>query len=229
MAVERAEQITLPEDEPAVEKRPQTRLFDVDEYYRMAEVGILKPDERVELIEGEIYLMSPIGSRHFSAVMRLTKLFVLRLVGLAEVSIQNPVRLRRRAEPEPDVAILRPRPKEARPYESTHPGPDDVLFLTEVAETSVAYDLGEKADLYARYGIPELWVLDLPGDRLVIHREPTATGYASVRELPRGGSISPLAFPDVTFTADELLGEAAAEATDAEDEAETDAVAAGDQ
>jgi hypothetical protein len=229
MAVQRAEQLTVPEDAPVVRREatsegwPRPRLFDVDEYYRMAEAGILRPDERVELIEGEILVMSPIGSRHLSAVVRLTKLFVVRLVGLAEFSIQNPVQLRRRVEPEPDVAILRLQPGVSRPYESAHPGPNDVLLVVEVAETSVAFDLGEKADMYARYGIPELWVLDLPADRAVIHREPTANGYASVQELPRGQSISPVAFADTSFSADELLGPPAS----AEDSAATEDEAAG--
>ena len=212
MAVERAEQISLPEDAPksvapVVQREQQPRrLFDVDEYYRMAEVGILKPDERVELIEGEIRVMSPIGRRHISALIRLNRVFSRKLLDVAEVSIQSPVRLRPSVEPEPDVAILRLHPDEPNPYADAQPSAEDVLLIVEVAWSSLDYDLGEKADLYARYGIPELWVLDLTRDRLLIHREPTAEGYASVRELPRGETISPVAFPDVTFAADEILG-----------------------
>jgi Uma2 family endonuclease len=212
MAVERTEQLspsraaTVSDGAARSATWPQPRLFDVDEYHRMAEAGILRPDERLELIDGEIRVMSPIGRRHFSAVMRLTKLCVLRLSENAEVSIQNPVRLRETFEPEPDVAILHPQPRAARPYETAPPGPGDVLLLIEVADSSVEWDLGEKAALYARDGVPELWVLDLPADRVVIHREPTAGGYASVAQLPRDGSVHPLAFPDVAFTADDLLG-----------------------
>jgi Uma2 family endonuclease len=229
MAAARAQQITLPAHDAAVEKRPQTRLFDVDEYYRMAEVGILKPDERVELIEGEIVVMNPIGDRHALTVDQLNVPLVQRFGGRARIGVQNPIRLGRKVEPQPDLTVSRLDALRPRRYQGKHPRPEDVLLVIEVADTSVAYDLGEKAVLYARYGVPELWVFDLPGYRLVIHREPTATGYANVRELPRGASISPLAFPDVTFTADELLGEAVAEVTDTEDEAHTHAEAAGDQ
>jgi Uma2 family endonuclease len=231
MAVERAEQLSRPReltaDEVAVREaaRPPLRLFDVDEYHRMAEVGILRPDERLELIEGEIRAMSPIGSKHLSAVVRLTTLFVLKLHGLAEISIQNSVRLVRRVEPEPDVAVLRKQPGVARPYEAEHPTPEDVLLLVEVADSSTDWDLGEKAELYARYGVPELWVLDLPADRVVIHRDPTADGYASVVELPRDGSISPLAFPDVSFTADDLLGPRASADDESRDDADSGAPA----
>jgi Uma2 family endonuclease len=232
MAGERAEQISIPEDATETvasvvqrERQPR-RLFDVDEYYRMAEVGILKPDERVELIEGEILVMSPIGRRHISAVMRLTKLCVLQFVGLAEVSIQNPVRLRPRVEPEPDLAVLRLHPDEPVPYAGAHPGPEDVLLIVEVAWSSLTYDLGEKSALYARYGVPELWIVDLTQDRLLIHREPTADGYARVVELPRGESISPIAFPDLSFTADEILGPPLPEGVSPDD---LDGEAAGDQ
>jgi Uma2 family endonuclease len=232
MAVERAEQITRPEDVPAApapaihyERQPR-RLFDVDEYYRMAEVGILKPDERVELIEGEILNMSPIGRRHVAALIALNRVFTVRLIDVAEVSIRSPVRLRRRVEPEPDVAILRLRPDEPFPYASAHPGPEDVLLIVEVAWSSLTYDLGEKAGMYARYGVPELWVVDLTQDRLIIHREPTADGYASVVELPRGESISPILFPDVSFTADEILGAPLPEGVSPDD---LDDEAVGDQ
>jgi Uma2 family endonuclease len=232
MAVERAEQISLPEDAPksvapVVQREQQPRrLFDVDEYYRMAEVGILKPDERVELIEGEIRVMSPIGRRHISALLRLNRVFSRSLLDVAEVSIQMPVRLRHRVEPEPDVAILRLRDDESRPYESAQPGPADVLLIVEVAWSSLTYDLGEKSALYARYGVPELWVLDLTQDRLMIHREPTADGYASVVELPRGETISPVAFPDVSFSADDILGAPLPEGASTDD---LDDEAAGDQ
>ena len=182
---------------------PARRLFTVDEYYRMAETGILGEDDRVELIEGEIVRMSPIGPRHSGAVIRLNTLFSQRLAGSIMLSPQNPVRLGQRSEPQPDVVLLRPR---ADFYASTHPTPEDILLVIEVADSSVEYDLGRKARLYARHAIPELWVLDQRDDRLVVSRDPTPRGYATVQALDRGQSISPLAFPEVTFTVQELLG-----------------------
>jgi len=212
MAVERAEQTTITQDAsaesapPPAGKRPAPRLFDVDEYYRMAEVGILRPDERVELIEGEILQISPIGARHVWAVDRLTQLLVLRFGTRVRLGVQNPIRLARRVEPEPDFALSRIDEDRLRRYPTALPGPDDVLLVIEVAETSVLYDLGDKAELYARHGIPELWVLDLPEDRLMVHREPVTDGYASVAAIPRGASVSPLAFPDEAFTVEEIIG-----------------------
>jgi Uma2 family endonuclease len=185
---------------------PTPRLFTVDEYYKMAEAGILAQEERVELVGGEIYRMNPIGPRHHSDVIRLTRLFTRRLLDMAEIGVQGPVRLANLAEPEPDFAILHLQPDQRRPYAQGHATSPDVYFLVEIADTSLTYDLGIKATAYAEDGIPELWVLDLSGDRLIVHREPMPNGYASVSSMTRGESISPLAFPDVTFTIDEILG-----------------------
>jgi Uma2 family endonuclease len=186
--------------------QPTKRLFTVDEYYRMAEAGILGEDDRVELIEGEIIQTSPIGPHHADEVDYLTRLFFRRVGDLAQIRIQNPVRLSDRSEPQPDLALLRSHPERDRPYVAAHPTPADVLLMVEVAESSVAYDLGRKARVYARHGIAELWVLDLRQDRLVVFRDPTPRGYAGSRILGRGESISSLAFPDITFAVDEILG-----------------------
>jgi Uma2 family endonuclease len=185
---------------------PAKRLFTVDEYYRMAEAGILGEDDRVELIEGEIVRMSPIGPRHANRVNRLMLRFAERFRGMAHISSQNPVRLSNRSEPEPDLALVRAYPEGQDPYESAHPTPRDVFLIVEVADSSVEYDLGRKARLYARHGIPELWVLDQRGDRVVVHRDPAPRGYATVQTLGRGQSICPLAFPEVLFTTQEVLG-----------------------
>ena len=185
---------------------PANRRFSVDEYYRMAEAGILGEDDRVELIEGEVVEMSPIGPRHAKKVDRLALLFLDQFRNTARIRIQNPVRLSNRSEPEPDLALVRLYPDRGDPYESAHPTPADVLLVIEVADSSVEYDLGRKARLYARHGIPELWVLDQRDDRLVVHRDPMPRGYASVRTLDRGESIGPLAFPELVFTVDHILG-----------------------
>ncbi|MBA2447637.1 MAG: Uma2 family endonuclease [Chloroflexi bacterium] len=186
--------------------QPTKRLFSVDEYYRMAKAGILGEDDRVELIEGEIVQMSPIGPRHARRVDRLTLLFVDRFRRVAELRIQNPVRLSSRSEPEPDLALLRLEPERDEPYELAHPTPADTLLAVEVADHSLRYDLGRKARVYARHGIIELWVLDLRHDRLVVFRDPTPRGYATSLILGRGESISTLAFPEIVLTVDEILG-----------------------
>ena len=179
-----------------------TRRFTVDEYYRMAEVGILAPGERVELIEGEIVPMAAIGSRHAGCVNGLTQFFVSGIAGRAVVAIQNPVRLNRRSEPQPDVAVLHPRSDR---YAERHPHPEEVFLLVEVAETSAGYDRGTKAPLYARAGIREYWLVDLDAGVVEVHREPSEDGYGAVtRHLP-GEALAPLAFPDFGLQVDEIL------------------------
>ncbi len=186
--------------------QPSARLFTVDEYYRMAEAGILGEDDRVELIEGEIIQMSPIGPLHAYNVDHLALLFFERFRQVAWIRIQNPIRLSKRSEPEPDLALLRLERERGRSYEVDHPGPSDVFLVVEVAHHSAEYDLGRKSRMYARHEIPELWVLDRRSDRLVVNRDPTPQGYATSQILGRGESISSLAFPEITLTVDELLG-----------------------
>ena len=205
MAIRRAPQ-SVTGDLFEVDQEPSLRLFTVDEYYKMAEIGILRPDERVQLIEGKIVQMPPIGPRHAFNVSRLTQLLFARSLDGAEVRVQNSVRLANGAEPEPDLAIVRSHPDAPRTYESRHPRSDDVLLVIEVADTTVTFDLGEKARMYSRHEVPDLWVVDLQGDRVVMHREPTPDGYASVTSIARGMAISALAFPELTFSADEILG-----------------------
>src|SRR5207247_3212709 len=139
------------------------RRFTVDEYYRMAETGILAEDDRVELLDGEIVEMSPIGPRHAATVTRLDHLFN-RLVGdRAIVRAQNPVRLDGYSEPEPDIALVTPR---ADFYRAEHPTPRDILLIVEVADTSLRYDRHTKLPGYARAGVPEAWLVDLTADRV---------------------------------------------------------------
>jgi Uma2 family endonuclease len=205
VAIRRAPQ-SVTGDLLEVDQEPSLRLFTVDEYYKMAEVGILRPDERVQLIEGKIVQMPPVGPRHAFNVSRLTQLLFACSFDGAEVRVQSSVRLASGAEPEPDLAIVRSHPDAPRTYESRHPRADEVSLIIEVADSTLAFDLGEKAASYARHGVVELWVIDLPGDRVVVHRGPTPDGYASIANIMRGMTITALAFPDVTFTADEILG-----------------------
>ena len=181
----------------AIEVEIPRRRFTVDEYHRMAEVGIFHPDERVELIEGEIVQMAPIGPRHAGCVINVNRLFVTRLGDRAVVSPQNPVVIQPRSEPQPDLLLLRRR---AVSYSREHPTPEDVLLAVEVAETTVRFDRLVKSRLYARAGIAEFWLF-LTNEAVVeVYRGPGSDAYTSVTEHRAGQMLSPLAFPDVGFT-----------------------------
>ena len=179
------------------------RRFTVDEYHQMGRAGILHEDDRVELIEGEILEMTPIGRRHAAGVKRISRLFWQRFDDAAVISVQDPVRLDAHTEPQPDVALLRPR---ADFYEAGHPGPADILLIVEVAETSAALDRRVKLPLYARSGIPEVWLVELSKLTVTAHRDPGPGGYKTVRTVRRGETIAPLAFPDRELTVAEMLG-----------------------
>lgn len=150
---------------------PSRHLITVDAFHRMGETGILGPADRVELIDGEIIDMSPIGALHAAIVAQLARHFARRAGESVFIRCQNPLRLDDVSEPEPDLVILRPR---ADFYATAHPGPADALLVIEVADTSLAYDLGVKVPLYARHGIPEVWVIDAATRRTRVFREPVA-------------------------------------------------------
>jgi len=178
-------------------------LFGVDEYHRMLETGILTEDDRVELIEGEIVKMSPIGSRHVASVNRINALLNQKAGGTAIVSVQNPVRLDNYSEPQPDVALLKRRDDF---YAGSLPTPKDVLLLVEVAETSREMDRRVKLPLYARANVLEVWLVNLQDDRIEAHSEPANGVYQSVRIANRGESISCETIPGLVFSVDEILG-----------------------
>lgn len=181
------------------------RLFTVDEYYQMAAAGILHEDDRVELIAGEILQMAPIGSRHAGCVDRINQFFALHVAGQAIVRIQNPIRLNNLSEPEPDMTLLTPRQDF---YTASHPGPQDVLLVVEVADTSVGFDRRTKIPLYGRVGIQEAWLVDLTQEHIEVHRQPTSSrrGYRDVQHYTRGMSLSLLAFPALHLTVEDILG-----------------------
>lgn len=181
---------------------PTTRRFTVEEYYRMAEAGILAEDDRVELLDGEIVQMSPIGSRHAGTVARLSELLRDAVGKRALVWVQNPIRLSDTSEPQPDVCLLRPREDY---FTRSHPRPQDVLLVIEVAETSLRYDREVKLPAYARARIPEAWLFDLEGDRLHQFRDPSEDGYRSCHEYGRGEVIVGDALPGLRIPVDEIL------------------------
>ena len=183
--------------------RLQKRRFTVEEYYRMAETGILSEHDRVELIDGEIVEMPAIGSRHAACVDRLTRLFSLRVGETAIVRVQNPIRLGPYTEPQPDLALLRPRPDF---YASAHPTAEDTLLVVEVADASIEYDRTVKMPLYARAGIVEAWVVDLAAGAVEVYRVPTPQGYRDVGRASRGDALSVRALAGVSLTVDEVVG-----------------------
>ena len=179
------------------------RRFSVKEYYLMAEAGILSPRDRVELINGEIVQMAPIGSYHAACVNTLNRLFMETLGRRVIVSVQNPVRLGERSEPEPDIALLRPR---ADAYQESHPGPDDVMLIVEVSHSTVEYDRDVKTPLYAEAGIPELWLVNLDEDYIDGLSDPDVAGYRTRRRYARGERIAPALLPDAELDVSEILG-----------------------
>ena len=188
---------------PETSTPPKSRKFTVDEYYRMAEVGILHPDERVELIDGEVTLMAPVGPQHLWSVNLLnSSLAELVVEGRVIVQIQSPIRLDDNFQPEPDVALLTP---QSRANSSALPGPNDILLIMEVSDTTLAYDRDVKSRIYAQANIPETWVMNLVEDCIESFTGPGPDGYANHTIYRRGDTISPSALPDVEFAVDDLL------------------------
>jgi Uma2 family endonuclease len=195
MALTQAPQATAPPP-PALTRR--RRRFTVDEYHRMAEAGILGEDERVELLDGDVIEMSPVGDPHIAAVNRCTRRFTLALGERAWVSPQNPVRLGRHSEPQPDVALAPPDVEGA-------PQLGEVLLAIEVADTTAADDRARKVPLYARAGIPEVWLLDVVERTLEVYREPGPDGYGRTYTLRPDRQVACEAFPDVVLQVADLL------------------------
>ncbi|WP_447974968.1 Uma2 family endonuclease [Nitrospira sp. Kam-Ns4a] len=179
------------------------RLFTVAEYHKMTEAGILGEDDRVELLEGEIVAMAPIGSRHAGVVNRLNRLFSQVVGDRAVVSVQNPIRLGEHSEPQPDLTLLRPRPDF---YAQSYPSPEDVLLVVEVAETSADSDREVKLPLYARSGVPEVWLVDLAADTIEVSCCPAPQGYQECRIVRRSHRLAPQAFPDLVLSVEAVLG-----------------------
>lgn len=169
----------------------------------MAEAGILTEDDPVELLEGEIIQMCPIGKRHAACVKRLRDLLGRRLKGKATIGVQDPVVLNDYSEPQPDVSVLKYR---ADYYASELPTSADVFFVVEVADTTVDGDRQGKLPAYARAGILEAWLIDLPGDRLEIHSQPVNGVYSEIRLVQRGQRFTSKALPQLKLKADDLLG-----------------------
>jgi len=174
----------------------QTYRFTVEEYHKLAEVGILEEDDRVELLDGEIIIMSPIGYRHAKAVRRLNKSFIRQSKDRYEVDVQDPVVIGEYSEPEPDLLLLDPA---VDGYEGL-PEARHTYLVVEVADSTLRYDRGRKLRAYARAGIAELWIVNLRENLVEVYREPAAEAYLSQRVASGNEIVAPAAFPDVRIT-----------------------------
>ena len=178
------------------------RLFTVEDYHEMAHSGILKEDDRVELLDGEIVEMSPIGSRHAACVKRLTKILERQLGDAAILSVQDPIHLGPRSEPQPDLALLKPR---ADFYAQAHPGPKDVLLIIEVAETLAESDRKLKLPLYAKAGIAEVWIWDLTSKQVEAYLQPAGKKYLVVETYNEKQALAPHLLPKLKVDLKEVF------------------------
>jgi len=177
--------------------------FDVDQYYRLAEVGVLKPDDRVELIEGEIVKMSPIGSPHAACVTRANRLFQNTFAERAVIWVQNPVRLSDFSEPVPDVALLKPR----EDFYAEHlPTSEDVLLIIEVSDSTILSDRNVKIPLYGRAGIPEAWLVNLPKKMIEVYCDLAKGRYRKCLKFKRGEVLISPTVPGLSLKVSEIIG-----------------------
>lgn len=179
------------------------KLFTVDEFHRLAEVGILPEDGRFELIRGEIIDMGRAGPPHAGRVNRLVAVFTSAFGRAVIVSVQNPLAIDLYSEPLPDLALLKAR---ANFYTDAHPGPDDVLLLVEVSHTTVSYDKNVKAPLYAECAVPEYWQLDVKRDVVIVRTDPLDGEYQNIQIFRRGETVTIQRSPGFSFLIDEILG-----------------------
>lgn len=188
---------------PPVERFERFRLSR-DRYHQMIASGVFGEDERIELIEGELVTMSPIGAEHSGLVKKLAELLFGLLNKRALISIQDPIQLDNFSEPEPDLALLQPR---SDYYMRSLPTPADVLLVIEVADSSLAYDRTVKMPLYAQAGIAEAWIINLIDRWIEVYRDPSPAGYTTMLKILPGRAIAPQAFADVIVAVDALLNE----------------------
>jgi Uma2 family endonuclease len=179
------------------------RLFTVEEFHQMADAAILRRDDRVELLAGDIVEMTPIGSRHAACVSRINRLLSRRLGDAFIVRVQDPLYLDEHSEPQPDIAIVKARDDF---YRDRHPRPDEVCLVIEVADTSAAVDRVDKVPLYGRSGIPEVWVVDLTMGRIDVYRGVTEAGYRHQDSIEQHGTLTPSALPGLQVRVQELIG-----------------------
>jgi Uma2 family endonuclease len=177
------------------------RKFSVEEFYKLAEVGVLSEDDRVELLDGQIMVMSPIGESHRTVVDSLAEVLTDQRKGRYRVAVQNPLRIDGEDEPQPDLVLYH------RSVIGRHPKPSETLLVIEVADASLDYDQRTKIPIYASADIQESWVIDLIRHCIHVYREPNPSGryYEMTTSFNRSDFVSPLAFPDIRIRLDDLL------------------------
>lgn len=181
----------------------QRHRWTYDEYVELGRTGVIKEDERTELLDGEIVCMTPVGHRHIYVVDQLTLLLADRVRGKAIVRIQSPLRFNAIEAPVPDAVVLRLHPDR---YRSRQAGPWDALLVVEVADTSLANDREVKGTLYARAQIPEFWIADVNAPSVIVHQKPIGGEYTDVRTYGPGESWQSPALAGRAVSADEVLG-----------------------
>jgi Uma2 family endonuclease len=181
-------------------------LFTIDEWHHMGATGLFGEDARVELLDGEVIEMAPIGSRHAGCVKYLARALIEAAGDRAVVAVQDPVVLNSRSEPQPDLAVLAPR---ADGYRDAHPVPSEILLLIEVADTTLSFDRDTKAPTYGRAGVPECWIVDLAGDQILVMGSPGGAGFEDVRQARRGEQVGLIALPGVVIDVAAVLGPSA--------------------
>lgn len=177
--------------------------FTIDEFQQIAAAGVFSEDDRFELLEGEIIQMSALGPQHAACVARLNRILQRMVQDRVIVRVQNPIRLGESSQPQPDIALVQPREDF---YAGGHPEPEDVLLLVEVSESSLAYDRDVKLPLYARAGIPEVWLVALLPQVVEVYRAPNEDGYGEKRTLRRSEFIAPIHLPDAELAIEHILG-----------------------
>ncbi len=181
----------------------ETYRFSVEEFNKLGEAGIFDENDRVELLDGEIIVMSPIGTQHAGIVMRLTSVLPSKLGTRALIDPQNPTVVDEFSEPQPDIMLLKPREDF---YTSKHPGPEDILLLIEVSDTTLSYDRGRKLRKYAECEVSEVWIVNLKQKTIEQFRAPSGSAYYYSRIYQRGEAIEIAAFPGSEFQVEELIG-----------------------
>ncbi len=179
---------------------PQKYLFDVVTYHKMGEAKLLSPTTRLELIAGEIIQMAPMGPVYADIISILDELFHNRIGQLMKIRVQLPIQLGDFSEPEPDIAVV-----QRRRYLETHPTAQDVLLLIEVADSSIKHDLETKIPLYAKYGIPEVWLVDVNHTQVLVHWLPTASGYEQLKRFGCGQQLTSANLPELCIQVDDLF------------------------
>jgi len=188
---------------PRPEALPHNYLFTVADWQKMGEMDLFSPETRVELIEGEIIEMGPIGSSHAGHVNRLNYLFNRQVTDSEIVSVQNPLVIKNHSEPQPDLMVLRHEPNF---YSEKHPTPEDVLLLIEVSDSTLSYDRNVKKPLYARHGIIEYWVVNLKEDCLEVYLNPQAQDYTLIDIMRSDSVITPSQLPHISVAVSDILG-----------------------